>query len=146
MESPKKRLASKLRELAAQTGISQKRISDITGLKTTTVNRIFQGKQGVRDTNLALILGAIGARPEDVYNTPVPPNDVVVKAATESKSSELVEIKEILRNLKPEKLSDEESDLLRIFRALNSKGQDIVLDFARTTLQTHALGLRTRAK
>jgi len=55
-------IAARLSEIAKERGISQKAISEHTGIRETTISRIFTGKFAANSAYLCRIVDAVGVR------------------------------------------------------------------------------------
>lgn len=61
MNDPKK-IAARLAEIAKERGITQKQISEISGIRETTISRILTGKFAANSAYLCRIANAIPVR------------------------------------------------------------------------------------
>lgn len=55
-------IAARLAEIAKERGISQKQISEMSGVRETTISRIFTGKFAANSAYLCRIADAVGVR------------------------------------------------------------------------------------
>jgi len=136
---PKEIVGRKLLEISEMTGISQAEVSRRTKLDKITINRIFNGKQAVRDNNLILILGALGVSPEEFYlpgEMPEPQEDTPDIQQVEPINSDV--IKRIVNALQSEfGLSPQELELLGLFRQITPEARDAIVGKARTSARLH---------
>jgi transcriptional regulator with XRE-family HTH domain len=61
MNDPRK-IAARLAEIAKERGISQKAISETSGIRETTISRILTGKFAANSAYLCRIADAVGVR------------------------------------------------------------------------------------
>lgn len=62
MVNDPKLIAARLAEIAKERGISQKQISETSGIRETTISRILTGKFAANSSYLCRIADAVGVR------------------------------------------------------------------------------------
>lgn len=62
MKNNPKLIAARLAEIAKERGITQKRISESSGIRETTISRILTGKFAAKLSYLCRIADAVGVR------------------------------------------------------------------------------------
>ena len=99
-------LGARIRQLRLERGLTQQALAAAVGVEAETVSRVETGSVAMSIANLALVAVALECALPDLFavGAPIPPSA----------------------------LTDGEREALRVFRALDSRGQSVFVEIART--------------